>query len=265
MNDTLARLDPSDRAQADRLVRLAWAVAEHLVGQRHIAAVPPGERTEHLARLGALTELIDQLVEPLDPVARPGPTAGKHRDPTAHSPDPTPRPRPHCRQAPRPTAHSPTRRPTQPHCRQAPRPTAHSPTRRPTHPHCRQAPRPTTRAATRRPTQPHCRQAPRPTAQEPATAVALADEFLPDPFATPTRIWRFIDGPRITLAPPAPRHGLAWLPAQPQTNAEAFDAFVACGADPEVALTEGVRHRRCFWPGTSTASSWPPGRHPGTC
>ncbi|MEV0131146.1 hypothetical protein AB0H83_22105, partial [Dactylosporangium sp. NPDC050688] len=71
VNDTLARLDPSDRAQADRLVRLAWAVAEHLVGQRHIAAVPPGERTEHLARLGALTELIDQLVGPLDPAPDP--------------------------------------------------------------------------------------------------------------------------------------------------------------------------------------------------
>ncbi|RFS45574.1 hypothetical protein [Micromonospora craniellae] len=51
---------------------------------------------------------------------------------------------------------------------------------------------------------------------------------------------RFIDGPRLTAATATPRHGLTWLPPEPQANADGFDLFVACDSDPAVATVDGV-------------------------
>ena len=93
--------------------------------------------------------------------------------------------------------------------------------------------------------------APPPAATAPATvapapaapAAPAASEVDEDPFGH----WvgqvgrtRFIDGPRVAAANPVPRHGLAWLPAQPQTNADEFEVFVACDADPRAAVRAGV-------------------------
>jgi hypothetical protein len=62
----------------------------------------------------------------------------------------------------------------------------------------------------------------------------------------PTGRTRFIDGPRLMAAAPTPPHGLAWLPAQPQTNAEQFDLYLACDPDPGVAITNGVPSPELF-------------------
>jgi hypothetical protein len=52
---------------------------------------------------------------------------------------------------------------------------------------------------------------------------------------------RFIDGPRIgPAARRGARHGLSWLPAQPQVNQEECDLFVWCSAAPERAARDGV-------------------------
>lgn len=46
-----------------------------------------------------------------------------------------------------------------------------------------------------------------------------------------------------------PRHGLAWIPAQPQTNAVPFDVFVACDPDPGSAIVDGVPSQEPFLTG----------------
>jgi hypothetical protein len=73
-----------------------------------------------------------------------------------------------------------------------------------------------------------------------------------DPFGTPAGPvgrTRFIDGPRLMAAAPTPRHGVPWLPIQPQTNAEQFELFVACDVDPGAAIVAGVPSRDLFLTG----------------
>ena len=73
-----------------------------------------------------------------------------------------------------------------------------------------------------------------------------------DPFGPlfgPVGRTRLIDGPRLMPASPTPPHGLAWLPAQPQTNAEQFDLFVACDPDPGAAIVSGVPSPELFLAG----------------
>ena len=65
----------------------------------------------------------------------------------------------------------------------------------------------------------------------------------PDPFAVPLPVTtsRFIDGPRLTVAPRSSTwHGLTWLTPQPQVNEEACELFVECAVDPDVAVADGV-------------------------
>jgi hypothetical protein len=69
------------------------------------------------------------------------------------------------------------------------------------------------------------------------------------PLSGPVGRTRVIDGPRLMPAAPTPPHGLAWLPAQPQTNAEQFDLFIACDPDPGAAIMDGVPSPELFLAG----------------
>ncbi len=93
----------------------------------------------------------------------------------------------------------------------------------------------------------------RPTAQpdlaESAWPWEATDEDPFGPTSGPVGRTRVIDGPPLRLASPVPAHGLAWLPAQPQTNAEQFDVFVACDPDPGAAIVTGVPSPELFLTG----------------